>query len=228
MSERMKHGDRLGVEGAEMEEARAIDATLEGAPDWTEDQQERALLVRAQKGDIGAVKELLTMHRDPLFAIAWGYLGHREEALDAVQEAVSKALANIKRYDPTRPLSAWLSRITRNVCLDRLRRLSYRRHDSIERRREDGAPDPRAASPSPEAEMLRGELRHKLREAIATLRPLEQEVIILRDVMEWPYAQIERYLDLGHGTVASLIHRGRARLRKELESYLAHGTSGDS
>ena len=76
--------------------------------------------------------------------------------------------------------------------------------------------------------MLRGELRVKLREAIATLRPLEQEVIILRDVMEWPYAQIERYLDLGHGTVASLIHRGRARLRKELESYLAHGTSGDA
>jgi RNA polymerase sigma-70 factor (ECF subfamily) len=182
-------------------------------------------VARARAGDLEAARQLLARHREPLFAIAWGYLSNREEALDAVQEGLSKALQNIHRYDPERPLGAWLARITRNVCLDRLRRLKHRRHQSLEDRREAGLPDPRDARRSPEDEMLRHELRVKLRTAIATLRPIEQEVIVLRDVLEWTYSEIEHYLDLGHGTVASLIHRGRARLRKQLTPYVAHCTS---
>jgi RNA polymerase sigma-70 factor (ECF subfamily) len=196
----------------------ALDRSREGA----EPERDHPVMRRARAGDLAAVRALLDEHRQALFAIAWGYLGDREEAMDAVQESLTKALRHIRRYDATRPLSAWLARITRNVCLDRLRRLAFRRHDSLDARREAGAPDPRSAGPSPEARLLHGELRAHLRRAIAELRPIEQEVIILRDVLDWPYARIERFLDLGHGTVASLIHRARGRLRTALAPYLAH------
>ncbi len=180
-----------------------------------------ALLRRARQGDREAVLELLDRHREALLAIAWTYLADRDEALDACQEALARAVAHANRYDPSRPLGAWLARIVRNVCLDRLRRLRFRRHASLDERREAGLPDPRAARGNPEREVLRGELGAALRAALAELRPEEREAIVLRDVLGWPYRRIEETLGLGHGTVASLIHRGRRRLRERLRPFLA-------
>ena len=204
---------------------RSSSAPFDGAAS-----EELQLLERARGGDVGAVRVLLSAHREALFALAFSYLRNREEALDAVQDALAKALLHIGRYDPRRPLSAWLARITRNTCLDRLRRLSHRRHASLEERREAGLPDPVSSTASPEDHLLRRELQVRLYGAIDDLRPIEREVIVLRDVLGWPYADIERFLDLGHGTVASLIHRARARLRSRLQSYLAPGgtVSGDA
>jgi len=214
-----RHGNR-GVDPDEMDQVLPIEPGVE-RPAGVPADEERALVLRARRGDVAAIRTLLSAHRDALYALAFGYLRNREEALDAVQEALTKALMHIGRYDHRRPLSAWLTRITRNTCLDRLRRLSHRRHASLEERREAGLPDPAAAAAGPEARLLQRELRARLLEAIDELRPIEREVIVLRDVLDWPYAEIERFLDLGHGTVASLIHRARARLRRRLEPYLA-------
>lgn len=223
MSDAQQDGGRR-VDGAEMDQAIRIEPARAAPPAGAEsgiEETERQLVERARRGDVAAVRTLLSAHREALFALAFGYLRNREEALDAVQDAMAKALLNIRRYDPRRPLSAWLARITRNTCLDRLRRLSHRRHASLEERREAGLADPAATGAGPEALLLQRELRARLYEAIDELRPVEREVIVLRDVLDWPYADIERFLDLGHGTVASLIHRARARLRRRLEPYLA-------
>ncbi len=177
------------------------------------------LLERARHGEIDAVREMLAEHRDSMFGLAWGYLQNREDALEACQEALRKALSAAHRYDPKLPLGAWLTRILRNVCLDRLRRRKYRRHASIEERREWGAPDPRSPRPDPEENLMNRELRDELRRAIRTLREEEREAIILRDVLDWPYARIEAFLDISHGTLASLIHRARARLRERLDHF---------
>ncbi len=178
------------------------------------------LLERARRGDLDAVRDILAEHREGLFAIAWSYLRDREEALDACQEALAKALASAGRFDPRQSMSAWLSKIVRNVCLDRLRRLKFRRHASLDHRHELGLPDPAGYGPSPEQTLLGHELQDRLREAMRTLRPEEREVLYLRDGLEWPYARIESFLGLSHGTVASLIHRARARLRDQMVSYL--------
>ncbi len=230
MNGRPQHPDERGVDPAEMDQVMPVERSASALPDGATSDELR-LLERARGGDVGAVRVLLSAHREALFALAFGYLRNREEALDAVQDALAKALIHIGRYDPRRPLSAWLARITRNTCLDRLRRLSHRRHASLEERREAGLPDPAASSASsPEAQLLRRELQARLYEAIDELRPIEREGIVLRDVLGWPYADIERFLDLGHGTVASLIHRARARLRSRLAPYLAPGgtDSGDA
>ncbi|MDQ7006190.1 MAG: sigma-70 family RNA polymerase sigma factor [Acidobacteriota bacterium] len=191
----------------------------------TED-DESALLHRASRGEVEAVQELLARHRDGLFGIAWGYLGDREEALDACQEALAKALAHAHRYNPRQPLSAWLNRILRNCCLDRLRRLKFRRHASLDHAREAYGLEPASGRPGPEENLLRGELRTRLRAALATLREEEREVIILRDVLDWPYARIEAFLGLSHGTLASMIHRARRRLRRQVDAYVAGPSPG--
>lgn len=215
--------ESVGAGAMHAANTEAIPATAAGDIDIpsTLPEAERLLMERARRGDVEATRELLTLHREALFAIAWTYLGNREEALDAVQESLAKALGHARSYDPRRPISAWLTRITRNTCLDRLRRLRHRRHASLEDRREAGLPDPRSYRPSPEADVLRRELSSRLREALSGLRPIEREVIVLRDVLEWSYGEIESYLGLTHGTVASLIHRARARLRARLAPYVA-------
>ena len=178
------------------------------------------LLDRARVGDLEAVKQILAEHREGLFAIAWSYLRNREEALDACQEALAKGLASASRFDSSQSMSAWLSKIVRNVCLDRLRRLKFRSHASLDQRQEIGLPDPAGYGSSPEQTLLGNELRERLKVAMRTLRPEEREVLYLRDGLEWPYARIEKFLGLSHGTVASLIHRARARIRDQMSGYL--------
>jgi RNA polymerase sigma-70 factor (ECF subfamily) len=207
-----------GVGAGEEESVPAAEQALEAVPAASDSLS--TLLERARRGDLEAVRSLLAEHRDGLFGIAWSYLGDRDEAIDACQEALTKALANARRFDPSQPVSAWLARIVRNVCLDRLRRLKYRRHASLDERREAGLPDPSGQGPGPEQLLLGRELRAKIREAMATLRPEEREVLFLRETLEWPYARIEAFLDLAHGTVASLIHRARLRLRDRLSEYI--------
>ena len=213
------------VEGGREDPVYATDQAITHPSPPITDDSEAALLRRASRGEVEAVQEMLARHRDGLFGIAWGYLGDREEALDACQEALSKALAHAHRFDPRQPLSAWLNRILRNCCLDRLRRLKFRRHASLDHAREEYGLEPASNRPGPEEQMLRGELRSQLRAALANLREEEREVIILRDVLDWPYAKIEAFLDLPHGTLASLIHRARHRLRRQIDGYLTGDAS---
>ncbi len=200
----------------------AAEALIESSSQDTPASQSQGqeLLARARKGDLEAVREMLAEHRDGLFGIAWGYLANREDALDACQEAITKALAAIRRYDPNQPLGAWLARILRNVCLDRLRRGKIRRHASLEERRDVGAPEPRSPRQGPEAALINSELRDAMRCAIDELREEEREAIILRDVLDWPYARIEGFLGVSHGTLASMIHRARGRLRERLKHFV--------
>jgi len=174
----------------------------------------------ASADDVAGLREMLWAHKQGLFAIAWAYLQDREEALDACQESLVKALRHIGRYDPDQPISAWLSRIVRNTCLDRLRRLKHRRHASLEDRNERGLPDPPSRTGDPEEAILRVELRRRLHSAMSALEPKDREVIVLRDVLDWPYARIESFLGLSHGTLASQIHRARAKLRAQLAGYV--------
>ena len=98
---------------------------------------------RHADGDDEAFAELVRRHRDRLWAVALRTLGDREEAADALQDALLSALragrAGSFRGDAA--VTTWLHRIVVNACLDRVRRRSARPADPLG---EDAArlPDP--------------------------------------------------------------------------------------
>src|SRR5438094_7965099 len=78
-----------------------------------------ALLRAAQAGDPGALDQLLSPHARGLLLFCRGILGHAEDAEDAAQEALFRALRALPRFQQRRAtLRTWLFRIALNVCLD--------------------------------------------------------------------------------------------------------------
>jgi RNA polymerase sigma factor CnrH len=86
---------------------------------------ELAALTLAGRGE--AFAEIMKRHRDPIYRLIRGYVGGEEEALDLVQECFTSAFKRLDRYDQSRPLRAWLSRIAINKCRDWARRRAVRR-----------------------------------------------------------------------------------------------------
>ncbi len=162
-----------------------------------------AALLRAHvAGDRSAFGELVRRHRDRLWAVAIRTLGDREEAADAVQDALVSAYRSADRFRGDAAVTTWLHRIVVNACLDRARRRASRPTVALPEV-EGGA----LADPPPDTDTVL-----TVRAALATL-PVEQRVpLVLLDMQGYSVAEIADILQIAEGTVKSRCSRGRARL----------------
>jgi RNA polymerase sigma-70 factor, ECF subfamily len=162
-----------------------------------------ALLAAHAAGDSDAFGELVRRHRDRLWAVALRTLGDREEAADAVQEALVSAFRAAGRgaFRGDAAVTTWLHRIVVNACLDRVRRRAARPTDQL------GVDPPTTTDP-----YGRAETRLDVQAALDCL-PLEQRAaLVLVDMYGWSVEAAAAILDCPAGTVKSRCARGRARL----------------
>src|SRR5436309_5127214 len=82
------------------------------------DANEREIYRAAIHGDRQAFEMIIRTHSRPLFAIAYGILQNREEAEDAVQDALVKAWKSRWRVRDPEKFPAWLSTIARYRARD--------------------------------------------------------------------------------------------------------------
>ena len=174
------------------------------------DASDQDLLARHVGGDPDAFGELVRRHRDRLWAVALRTLGDREEAADAVQDALVSAYRAAHTFRGQSAVTTWLHRITVNACLDRARKAASRKTspvDDTERLEQLLEPHEEASAPAE-----RNDLHRQLLEALGTL-PLDQRAaLVLVDMQGYPVAEAARVLDVPTGTVKSRCARGRARL----------------
>ncbi|MDX3096424.1 RNA polymerase sigma factor SigM [Streptomyces sp. ME19-03-3] len=184
------------------------------------------LLARHVAGDPNAFGELVRRHRDRLWALALRTLGDREEAADAVQDALVSAFRSAHTFRGQSAVTTWLHRITVNACLDRARKAASRRTATVTDERQFEVllePQESAAAPAE-----RDELHRELLRALATLSVEQRTALILVDMQGYPVAEAAAVLGVPTGTVKSRCARGRARLLPLL-SHLRNrpGSSGD-
>ncbi|MFF7726208.1 RNA polymerase sigma factor SigM [Streptomyces sp. NPDC008001] len=168
------------------------------------------LLARHVAGDPDAFGEIVRRHRDRLWAVALRTLGDREEAADAVQDALVSAYRAAHTFRGQSAVTTWLHRITVNACLDRARKAASRRTAPLaetERLEQLIEPHESAAAPAE-----RGDLHRELVQALATLPPDQRAALVLVDMQGYPVAEAAEVLDVPVGTVKSRCARGRARL----------------
>ena len=96
-----------------------------GPPEDT-DARDRELLAAHVAGDRDAFGTLVLHHRDRLWAVALRTLGDREEAADALQDALLSAYRAAGTYRGDAKVTTWLHRVVVNACLDRVRRRQAR------------------------------------------------------------------------------------------------------
>ncbi|MET9833037.1 RNA polymerase sigma factor SigM [Streptomyces sp. NPDC006385] len=174
------------------------------------DTSDQDLLALHVKGDPDAFGELVRRHRDRLWAVALRTLGDREEAADAVQDALVSAYRAAHTFRGQSAVTTWLHRITVNACLDRARKAASRKTspvDDTERLEQLLEPHESASAPAE-----RNDLHRQLLEALGTLPADQRAALVLVDMQGYPVAEAARVLDVPTGTVKSRCARGRARL----------------
>ncbi|MFF9075341.1 RNA polymerase sigma factor SigM [Streptomyces sp. NPDC014872] len=168
------------------------------------------LLARHVSGDPDAFGELVRRHRDRLWAVALRTLGDREEAADAVQDALVSAFRAAHTFRGHSAVTTWLHRITVNACLDRVRKAASRKTSPVD----DAERFEQLLEPheSAEAPAERQDLHRELLAALSTLPAEQRAALVLVDMQGYPVAEAARILDVPTGTVKSRCARGRARL----------------
>ncbi len=160
-------------------------------------------LLRAHvRGDADAFGELVRRHRDRLWAVALRTLSDREDAADALQEALLSAYRSAARFRGESAVTTWLHRIVVNACLDRARRRQTRATVAL----------PEIETVRDAAPELDTDTAMAVRSALAAL-PAEQRIpLVLLDMQGYAVAEIAQMLGVAEGTVKSRCARGRARL----------------
>lgn len=175
---------------------------------------------RTLPDDTRAFEYLVAHYKRRVFGIAYRMLGDYEEAEDQTQEIFLKVYRGILKLDTPTNLSAWITRIAVNTCLDCLERTRRRppvarfeplTEDQPEREYAD------TASPSPEETALQRELRRCLEETLSQIDPKERAVLILRDVEERPYAEVAQALKIGLSAAKMRVHRARLAFQRIIE-----------
>ena len=80
------------------------------------------LMLKLKQGDTLAFGELLEKYQKPVINIIYRFIQDRSEADDLAQEVFIKVYHHAKSYHPRAKFFTWLYRITKNVCLNELRR----------------------------------------------------------------------------------------------------------
>src|ERR1041384_1602494 len=147
-------------------------------------------------------------HLNDLYRAAASILHNRAEAEDAVQQAYLQALKSFHRFTPGTNCRAWLFRILFHVISHQRRqwfgRLVFSEREELEQT---------AVYEEPVGEQLTDD------EVIQAFRKLPRhfaEVVMLADVQEFSYKEIQETLGIPVGTVMSRLSRGRQMLRAQL------------
>jgi RNA polymerase sigma-70 factor (ECF subfamily) len=153
-------------------------------------------------------------HATDLFRTATSLLGNRTEAEDAVQETYLQAWKSFHRFTPGTNCRAWLYRVLFHVIAHQRRKWLNR---FVATERTDIEQTATYSVPVPE------DLTDE--EILGAIRNIPQqyaEVVMLADVHEFSYKEIQETLEIPIGTVMSRLSRGRQLLRAKLQSCAAH------
>ncbi|MFD2489972.1 sigma-70 family RNA polymerase sigma factor [Amycolatopsis jiangsuensis] len=179
--------------------------------------------------------------RRELLVFCYRMVGSVDEAEDLVQEVYLRAWRSYASFEGRSSLRTWLYRIATNACLTALEHRSRRPLPSGL-----GAPSEDPAVPltlaGPEASWLqplpdvagsadpaaivtaRDSLRLALTAALQLLPPRQRAVLILRDVLAWPAAEVAELLGSSTAAVKSMLQRARALIERVAprEDQLVH------
>ena len=178
--------------------------------------QERFLVQRAVRGDRDAQDTLFQRYRSRLYRLALRLLHSKEDAEDAVQDALLSAYRNISSFEGRSLFSTWLTRIVVNAALVRMRRqrarpelflqdVSPEEQVSMDAKCVDLRPDPEQAYASVETRLL-------VEDALEDLSPSIRWAFQLRELQDLSNSEEAEVAGIELGAFKSRISRARSQL----------------
>jgi RNA polymerase sigma-70 factor (ECF subfamily) len=172
------------------------------------------LLRLVRQGDPLAWEAFVREHQGRVFGLAYHYTTHAEDARDLTQEVFVRIYQNLGRMPEVEGLVGWLVRLTRNACIDFLRRRKARPPAwDLPVEEVFGLASGEA---DPETAHLETVRRRGLHQALRELTDLNREMILLKEIQGLALEEIARLLDVPLGTVKSRSNRARLELADKL------------
>ena len=178
-------------------------------------ENERHLIGRARMRDPEALRELIDLHKDRLFAFIWRMSRNHHDAEEICQDAFLKAFASLDSFSVEYRFSTWLFTIGYRICLNRMRAKRARTGEL------DWASLPLTSDDRPTASLESeeaGRLKEMVWRAVDRLTTPQRATVLLFYRHELSCLEVARILELPVATVKSHLHRARNRLREMLES----------
>ena len=189
------------------------------------DPPDETLMLRYQQGDRAAFAQLVRRHQTALYNFALRQVRIPQVAEDVVQETFVRVVQNAADFKHEARFTTWVYTITRNLCIDHLRKRALRKHPSLdESRGEEGdgptlgeqTADPRA---SVEREATGTELKERIARAVDTLPDEQREVFLMREIANLPFKEIAEITKVPENTVKSRMRYALERLQEALAEY---------
>lgn len=176
--------------------------------------EDGVLILSFQRGDAEAFDRLMEIHTDKVFALAWGVLGNREDALDAAQEVFIKLHRVLSKFSPSDNLGAWLYRVCLNHCIDKKRRVKRPR---VEMTDDDWEHLQGPQVDKPEYRLDQRETGRIIRGAVEQLPERQKLVFVLRHYNLLSINEIGTAIGCTPGAVKAHLSRATAHLRDRLK-----------
>ncbi|RPJ69847.1 MAG: sigma-70 family RNA polymerase sigma factor [Acidobacteria bacterium] len=182
------------------------------------------LLDRCRQGDDLAWEAFVRQFQGRVYSITSTYTGHPEEARDLAQDVFIRLYETKGRWVEAEVFVPWLIRVSRNLCLDHLRRKKAR--PPAEDVLADEMVDLAATGATPESELAASRDRHVVWRAVRSLGRLSREMILLKEIQGLTFQEIAASLGVPVGTVKSRSNRARLELAERVLALERGGTVG--
>jgi RNA polymerase sigma-70 factor (ECF subfamily) len=172
-------------------------------------------------GGLAGLESFWNDHADTIFRTAYRVTGSSADAEDVLQTVFLRLVRRAGQRDgdvdlDERQAGGYLRRSAVNAALDIVRSRQRAGWVPLEPATTRATDLHHGLAPDPERDRANRELRANLRLAIARLSPRAAEIFALRHFEDLPNREIAKLMGISQGLVAVLLHRTRARLRKEL------------
>jgi RNA polymerase sigma-70 factor, ECF subfamily len=182
---------------------------------------ELVLIERILAGERELFMELVRPYQKLVYSMAITVVRSEHEAEDVSQEALFKAFKNLAQFRGECKFSTWIIQITLNEARHRVRKQLRTREDSIDCGLESNEGDYIPIDFAdwreiPSEALQRKELRIALQRAIADLKPIYRDVLVLRDVEHLSVAETAQMLSISEASVKTRLLRARLQVRDTL------------
>ena len=205
-------------------------STPASAPVAADIEGEACLVERLRAQDASALEVLMSRYAPRLYRVAVGITRSHAEAEEVVQDTFLTLFRKIHMFEGRAALGTWLYRVAANAALLRCRSRRAGREVPIEgslptfeadgHRQGDRAALLTDWSARPDEELLAGERRRILEDAIGRLPAQYRAILVFRDVEELSNEETAELLGESVGAIKSRLHRARMALREILTQRL--------
>ncbi len=186
------------------------------------------LLDRFNQGDAAAFEVLVSRYQRPIYNFIFRSVRHKDHAQELLQDVFLRVVQRSKDFKGQSKFSTWLYTIARNLCIDHSRKMSFRRHKSLDapmRGSKSGDMGPSLLDRTSgkelpaDREAIASRVTEKVGEAVEALPEEQKEVFLMRQLQGLPFKEIAAIVGVPENTVKSRMRYALERLQEALAEY---------